>query len=79
MKGTVDHATANVCHHPGRRDLARSRRFYVEGFGWKPVFENAEIVFYQMNGFMLGTWLTTPLEKKCGGADGAARRVRARA
>lgn len=41
----------------GVRDLARSRRFYAEGFGWKPVFENEEIIFYQMNGFMLGTWL----------------------
>jgi catechol 2,3-dioxygenase-like lactoylglutathione lyase family enzyme len=46
----------------GIRDLARSRRFYVEGFGWKPVFENAEIVFYQMNGLVLGTWLTPALE-----------------
>jgi len=44
-------------------DLARSRRFYVEGFGWKPVFENPEIVFYQMNGLMLGTWLTKSLEE----------------
>lgn len=47
----------------GVRDLARSRRFYVEGFGWKPVFENEEIVFYQMNGFMLGTWLRQELSK----------------
>jgi uncharacterized protein len=46
----------------GIADLARSRRFYVEGFGWRPVFENAEIVFYQMNGLMLGTWLTAKLE-----------------
>lgn len=45
----------------GVADLARSRRFYVEGFGWKPVFENADIVFYQMNGFVLGTWLETAL------------------
>src|SRR5215218_6868268 len=45
----------------GVADLARSRRFYVEGFGWKPVFENSEIVFYQMNGFVLGTWLETAL------------------
>jgi uncharacterized protein len=44
-------------------DLARSRRFYVEGFGWKPVFENPEIVFYQMNGLMLGTWLQESLEE----------------
>ncbi|WP_207461129.1 VOC family protein [Azospirillum sp. SYSU D00513] len=45
----------------GVSDLARSRRFYVEGFGWRPVFENAEIIFYQMNGFVLGTWLETAL------------------
>jgi catechol 2,3-dioxygenase-like lactoylglutathione lyase family enzyme len=46
----------------GIADLARSRRFYAEGFGWKPVFENPEIVFYQMNGLMLGTWLMKALE-----------------
>jgi catechol 2,3-dioxygenase-like lactoylglutathione lyase family enzyme len=46
----------------GVADLARSRRFYTDGFGWTPVFENPEIVFYQMNGFMLGTWLRTALE-----------------
>jgi catechol 2,3-dioxygenase-like lactoylglutathione lyase family enzyme len=45
----------------GIADLARSRRFYVEGFGWKPVFENPEIIFYQMNGFVLGTWLESSL------------------
>jgi catechol 2,3-dioxygenase-like lactoylglutathione lyase family enzyme len=45
----------------GIRDLARSRRFYAEGFEWKPVFENKEIVFYQMNGLMLGTWLEPAL------------------
>ncbi len=44
-------------------DLARSRRFYGEGFGWTPVFENAEVVFYQMNGFVLGTWLAHALEQ----------------
>jgi catechol 2,3-dioxygenase-like lactoylglutathione lyase family enzyme len=41
----------------GVGDLVRSQRFYVEGFGWRPVFENEEIIFYQMNGFVLGTWL----------------------
>jgi catechol 2,3-dioxygenase-like lactoylglutathione lyase family enzyme len=45
----------------GVSDLVRSRRFYVEGFGWTPVFENAEIIFYQMNGLMLGTWLRAAL------------------
>lgn len=43
-------------------DLARSKRFYVGGFGWAPIFENEEIVFYQMNGLMLGTWLDGGLE-----------------
>jgi uncharacterized protein len=46
----------------GIADLQRSRRFYCDGFGWTPVFQNEEIVFYQMNGFVLGTWLTTALE-----------------
>ena len=47
----------------GIADLERSRRFYVEGFGWTPVFENEEIIFYQMNGFVLGTWLSASLEE----------------
>lgn len=46
----------------GITDLARSRRFYVEGFGWKPVMETPEIVFYQMNGLMFGTWLVSALQ-----------------
>ena len=46
----------------GIEDLARSKRFYNEGFGWKPVFENEEIAFYQMNGFVFGTWLREKLE-----------------
>jgi len=50
----------------GVADLARSKRFYVDGFGWTPVFENEEIVFYQMNGFVLGTWLRTALAADIG-------------
>lgn len=46
----------------GISDLDRSKRFYREGFGWKPVFENEEIAFYQMNGFVFGTWLRSALE-----------------
>jgi catechol 2,3-dioxygenase-like lactoylglutathione lyase family enzyme len=45
----------------GIADRMRSRRFYVEGFGWTPVLENPEIAFYQMNGFVLGTWLASAL------------------
>ncbi len=47
----------------GIADLLRSRRFYVDGFGWSPVFENEEIIFYQMNGFVLGTFEKSALEK----------------
>ena len=49
------------CVTLGVTDIARSRRFYAEGFGWKPVFEQSDIVFYQMNGLMLGTWLLKEL------------------
>ncbi len=49
------------CVTLGVADIARSRRFYADGFGWKPVFEQADIVFYQMNGLMLGTWLAKEL------------------
>jgi len=45
----------------GVDDIGRSRRFYGDGFGWSPVFETDEIVFYQMNGLMLGTWLRQAL------------------
>jgi len=50
------------CVTLGIAEVARSKRFYVEGFGWTPVFETPDIVFYQMNGLMLGTWLTRELE-----------------
>ncbi|NKC33642.1 VOC family protein [Falsiroseomonas selenitidurans] len=46
----------------GITDAARSRRFYGEGFGGVPVHETPEIVFYQMNGLVLGTWLRAALE-----------------
>jgi catechol 2,3-dioxygenase-like lactoylglutathione lyase family enzyme len=41
----------------GVADLERCRRFYGDGFGWIPVFANDEILFYQMNGFVLALWL----------------------
>ena len=45
----------------GVTDLERSRRFYGDGFGWEPVFENEEILFFQMNGLVLGLWLADRL------------------
>ncbi len=47
----------------GVADLGRSKRFYGDGFGWKPVFETPGIVFYQMNGMVLGLWPTSDLEE----------------
>jgi catechol 2,3-dioxygenase-like lactoylglutathione lyase family enzyme len=46
----------------GISDLPRSRRFYTEGFGWSSIFANEEIIFYQMNGFVLGTFNRSSLE-----------------
>ena len=45
----------------GIAELARSRRFYAEGFGWTPAFESDDVIFYQMNGFVLATWRTEAL------------------
>jgi catechol 2,3-dioxygenase-like lactoylglutathione lyase family enzyme len=56
----------------GVADLARSRRFYVDGFGWTPVFENAEVVFFQMNGLMLALWLADRLAEDAGRPPGPA-------
>lgn len=32
---------------PEVKDLAVSRRFYVDGLDWKPAFENKEIIFFR--------------------------------
>lgn len=37
----------------GVADTARSRAFY-EALGWKVAFENEEVVFFQLNGIVLG-------------------------
>jgi len=47
----------------GVDDVARAKRFYADGFGWTPVFENDEVVFFQMNGLMLGLWLAPKLQE----------------
>ena len=37
----------------GVDDLAAMRDFYVEKFGWTPVTENKDIVFFKLNGVLL--------------------------
>ena len=51
-------------------ELARSRRFYGEGFGWKPVYESEEVLFFQMNGLVLALWLAGPMVADIGRPDG---------
>jgi catechol 2,3-dioxygenase-like lactoylglutathione lyase family enzyme len=34
----------------GVKSLAEAKRFYVDGLGWKPGFENNEIIFFQAGG-----------------------------
>ena len=42
----------------GVADVATSRRFYIDGLGWTPVFEvEGEITFFQVgHGLVLGIW-----------------------
>lgn len=53
-------------------DLTRARKFYADGLGWQPVFENQEIVFYQLNGVVFGTWLRHRLVAEAHLPDAAA-------
>lgn len=47
----------------GVRDLAASKKFYVEGLGWKPAFENNEIIFFQAGGLIFALFLRDELAK----------------
>jgi catechol 2,3-dioxygenase-like lactoylglutathione lyase family enzyme len=45
----------------GVNDLEISKRFYVDGLGWKPVFENKEIIFFQTGGMVFALFLRDQL------------------
>ncbi|MFZ0742902.1 MAG: VOC family protein [Terracidiphilus sp.] len=45
----------------GVKSLATSRQFYVDGLGWKPVYEDAEIVFFQAGGTVFALFLRDKL------------------
>ena len=47
----------------GVKDLARSRQFYADGLGWKPVYEDKQIVFFQAGGMIFGLFLAAELAK----------------
>jgi len=50
----------------GVADLARARTFYVDGLGWQPVFENEEVVFFQLNAILAGLYSLDSLAKDAG-------------
>ncbi len=41
----------------GINNINRSKRFYIQGFGWSPVHEDNNTIMYKMNDFILSTWL----------------------
>jgi catechol 2,3-dioxygenase-like lactoylglutathione lyase family enzyme len=52
----------------GVRDLAVSRRFYVEGLGWEPTLDLPEVVFLQVgHGLLLGLWPAEEMEADVSG------------
>ena len=40
----------------GVADLARARRFYEDGLGWRRNNDNADVAFYQMPGMIFALW-----------------------
>jgi uncharacterized protein len=45
----------------GVKDLGVSKRFYADGLGWKPVYEDKEIVFFQAGGMVFSLYLREKL------------------
>ncbi|HEY2120811.1 MAG TPA: VOC family protein [Candidatus Acidoferrum sp.] len=45
----------------GVKNLETSKRFYVDGLGWKPVYEDKEIIFFQTGGMIFALFLRDKL------------------
>jgi uncharacterized protein len=45
----------------GVKNLAAAKKFYVEGLGWGPAFENKEILFFQTGGMVFALFLRDKL------------------
>jgi catechol 2,3-dioxygenase-like lactoylglutathione lyase family enzyme len=56
----------------GVADLARSRRFYEDGLGWKRGNDNDAVAFYQMPGGIFALWSRAALADDTGVADSGA-------
>lgn len=48
----------------GVQNLARTKAFYADGLGWKPAYEDHEIVFFQLNGIAFGCFLISSMLKE---------------
>ena len=56
----------------GVADLARSRRFYEDGLGWKRGNDNDSVAFYQMPGGIFALWSRASLAEDAGVSDAGA-------
>jgi hypothetical protein len=54
----------------GVADLARARRFYEDGLGWRRGNDHAEVAFYQIGGCVLALWSRAALAEDSQLADG---------
>lgn len=56
----------------GVRNLARARRFYEDGLGWKRGNRDDEVAFYQLGGMILALWSRAALAEDAGVKDDGA-------
>ncbi len=47
----------------GAKDMNKLKQFYIDKFGWAPLSDKAGIVFFKMNGFILGIFPSDELAK----------------
>lgn len=52
----------------GAKDLGKLKQFYIEKFGWKPLKDDHDIVFFKMNGFILGLYPAEELARDANAA-----------
>jgi len=45
----------------GVKDLTVSKKFYCDGLGWKPIFENSDIIFFQTGGMVFALFVLDQL------------------
>ena len=57
----------------GVADLARARRFYEDGLGWRRGNAETGVAFYQMPGAILALWSRPDLAEDAGVADSGAQ------